>query len=271
MSNATTNKRVVFCTYPSIYSSLVLKKLLDAEGIDVVAIINSTRVLSSEYGVIQAALKQIRLSGWRYSTYLFWVTDFFTLLSSLSSVLRYTRLRTVKAYAKQNDIPIVDTPDINSQPVVDFITSQKPNVLLAAHFNQLVKVPILDSLGFSCINIHPSLLPDYKGVDPVFYALLNNEKHLGVSLHEMVEIFDTGKILNQKAISNNRGSSVYEYNCWLFEAGAELAIEFIKNKNQLEGKSQNGGNYDSWPSSSLVGKFKRAGHKLIAIKELLLK
>jgi len=51
-----------------------------------------------------------------------------------------------------------------------------------------------------CINIHPSLLPEYKGVDPVFFAMKDNSEEIGVSLHEMDEDFDSGRILLQSSI-----------------------------------------------------------------------
>lgn len=274
--NNTQKKRVIFCTYSSIYSSLVLKKLLIARDIDVVGVINSTRVLNSEYGAIQASLKQIKLSGWRYSTYLFLITDLFSLLSSFVSLVRrkkagYQQLKTVTSYAKDNNIPIVETSDINDPFVISFIESQTPDYLLAAHFNQLIKPSILDSANFSCINIHPSLLPGYKGVDPVFYALLNKEKNVGVSLHEMLEVFDTGKIFSQEAYPSNLFNNVYSHNCKLFETGARMAIEYMENKNKAEGKNQGEGGYDSWPSATLVAKFRKDGYKLISIKELLFK
>ena len=272
--NNAPNKRVIFCTYSSIYSSLVFKKLLVARNIDVVGVINSTRVLNSEYGAIQASLKQIKLSGWRYSTYLFLVTDFFSLLSSFTSLVRrkkagYLQLKTVISYARDNNIPIIETSDINDQSVISFIESQTPDFLLAAHFNQLIKKTILDSADFSCINIHPSLLPDYKGVDPVFYALLNKEKNVGVSLHEMLEIFDTGKILSQRAYPRNLYDNVYSHNCRLFELGAKMAIEYMENSRKTEGRGQGEGGYDSWPDAKLVAKLRKDGHKLIRIKELL--
>jgi len=263
-------KRVIFCTYPSLYSSLVLKKLLSADDLEVVAIINSTRVLNKKYGALRAAFKQIQLSGWRYSTYLFLVTDLFSLQSLvLSTIFKNKRLKTVSAYAKLNNIPVIDTPDINSQDVVNFIFSQQTDFLLAAHFNQLVKAPIISSLDLTCVNIHPSLLPGYKGVDPVFYALLGDEKRIGVSLHEMAEEFDTGNIISSKEISSNIAGDVFSNNCRLFEAGAELAIQNIRNENVSTRQVQNGGNYDSWPDNKQVRQLRKKNNKLINLHEYL--
>jgi len=252
-------KRVVFCTYPSLYSSLVLKKLLADDAIDVVGIIRSTRVLNPKYNIIVSHFKQIKLTGWRYSIYMFFVTDVFAVLSVFS---RNKKNKTIQAYAKLQGIPVCDTQDVNKIESIDFIKDMNADVLLAAHFNQLVKAPVFDLNDLEFLNIHPSLLPDYKGVDPVFYALLKGEKDIGVSIHEMLEAFDTGDIHRQKAFSCDQSDNVFSHNCRLFEVGAELAIDVIK-KERSKGIKQKEGNYDSWPNAKLVKDLKKKSYKLI--------
>ena len=257
-------KRLIFCTYPSLYSSLVLKKLLADDAIEIVAIISSTRVLNKNYGSLRGAIKQIQLTGWRYSTYLFFVTDLFTVLSSLLFAGK-KKLLTVSAYAKKHAIPIMQTADINDVEAIDFITSHQAGFLLAAHFNQLVKPAILEMPHLCCLNIHPSLLPDYKGVDPVLYAMLDNKQEIGVTVHKMAESFDTGKILSQYVYTLKPRNTVFTHNCRLFSRGAELAIDSIKQQAIPAGKAQEKGQgtYDSWPDSMRVKKLRQKAYKLI--------
>ena len=54
-------KKLIFCTYSSIYSSRVLKQLLADKDIEILAIINSTRVLSPQYGHLRGSIEQIRI------------------------------------------------------------------------------------------------------------------------------------------------------------------------------------------------------------------
>ena len=251
-------KRLIFCTYSSIYSSIVLKKLLADDGLEVVAIINSTRLISPKYGFFKGACKHIQLSGWRYATYLFMVTDLFSWLKSS---------KTVHAIAKKQAIPVLDTSDINSPEANHFILSKKPQLLLAAHFNQLVKEPLLD---LPCINIHPSLLPAYKGVDPVFYAQLDRQKELGVSLHKMAEDFDTGEVILQKKIHSHPEDSLLSLNCSLFAAGAELVSCYFdpdKKIEQLDKTDVKNNHYDSWPNRSTIKKYRQQGYRLLRLKE----
>ena len=260
-------KRLIFCTYSSIYSSIVLQQLVDDDDIEVVAILNSTRVHHPQYGQIRGAIKQIQLSGWRYSSYLFFVTDLFSWLQPLLSLkgnsLKNNALKTVHTLAKQHQIPILNSRDINQPDAIQFITEKEPEVLLAAHFNQLIKCEILELNNLKSLNIHPSLLPAYKGVDPVFFAMLNNEKRVGVSLHEMAETFDTGKILSQQDLLISENDTLLSVNKKLFAEGASLARAWIKEEQGTaleDGNSE--GQYDSWPTPEQVRQLKQSGRLL---------
>lgn len=261
-------KRVIFCTYSSIYSSKVLELLIADDNIDVVAIINSTRVIHPKYGFFRGAIKQIQASGFRYATYLFMVTDLFRWLQPLSKYKKSV-LKTVHRLATENNIPVLDCVDINSDKAVEFIQKAKPDYLLAAHFNQLLKASVLDLPDMDFLNIHPSLLPNYKGVDPVFFALLDQNKKIGVTLHKMADTFDSGEILMQKSIVNDSNRSLFLANNQLFEEGAELALEWIGNTGlkPVNIVDNTLGQYDSWPSAEKVRYFKRMGNHLIGLSE----
>lgn len=262
-------RKVVFCTYSSIYSSIVLKQLIEDDAIDVVAIINSTRVHHPDFGQLRGAFKQIQMSGLRYSSYLFLLTDLF---SWFQPFLRFKKnaLKTVHGLAIQYNIPIMDTRDINRNDVVSFISGFKPKYLLATHFNQLIKPVLLNLPETECLNIHPSLLPAYKGVDPVFFARLNDEKELGVTLHKMAESFDTGEILSQKRFIPSTEESVLSINAELFMEGAKLASQWISDKEGkfLNQQENNSGNYDSWPTPKQVTQFNKSGKRLSNLPKL---
>ena len=181
-------------------------------------------------------------------------------------------LKSVHAYAKQYGIPILDTPDINNSQSTDFIGKCMPDYLLAAHFNQLVKTPLLELSGVECINIHPSLLPAYKGVDPVFQALLDDNHTTGVTLHRMAETFDTGENLMQLSVRTDKGKSLLFNNSLLFEEGARLALQWIKNNRMSQGLTSDNqkpvASYDSWPTPDEVKAFRKSGKRLIHLSEL---
>ena len=257
-------KQLIFCTYSSVYSSIVLKALLDDEEIEVVAIINSTRVLSPNYGHIRGAFEQIKMTGLRYAFYLFLITDGF---SWSQPVLKNSRssLKTMETIARRGNIPFHNTVDINHKSTIEFISKCAPDYLLAAHFNQLIKRDVLDLPRISCLNIHPSLLPAYKGVDPVFYAISDNNDIAGVSLHNMSEKFDMGDICLQKSCRLHSNESVFEKNCQLFLEGATLAVTWMKNPTKLMQQPKSVDSYDSWPTRQKVKAFHKSGKSLITL------
>ncbi len=259
-------KRLVFCTYPSIYSSLVLKRLLADDALDVVAVVISTRKLKKNIGALRDAWLRIRLSGWRYSTYLFMATELFDVLAMLAPFSK--KLETVYRLANNHDVPVLKSDDINNAQGIEFLESSQADFLLAAHFNQLVKADILDISGLDCLNIHPSLLPAYKGVDPVLFSLLDNNEYIGVTVHRMEQQFDEGAILAQQVFPQRQLDSVFAHNCRLFDAGADLALSVIKQHDRKNGAPQAGeGDYDSWPERSAIKHLRAKQCRLIHLRD----
>lgn len=264
-------KKVIFCTYSSIYSSKILEQLIEDTELELVAVINSIRVLHPRYGHIRGSIEQIRTSGLRYSTYLFFITSFFSWMRPLLFMQKWPLL-SVHSLAKLNNIPLLDARDINDIQSTDFIKKNSPDYLLCAHFNQLLKQQVLGIEGIECINIHPSLLPAYKGVDPVFFAMNDSQKQIGVSLHRMSPTFDTGETLLQASEVRDKTKSLLCNNCHLFEEGIKLALKWMKNNGYSnvipEENKDLVDSYDSWPTAKDVRKFRKSGQRLMHISEL---
>lgn len=265
-------KRVVFCTYASIYSSKILEPLIVDSDIELVAIINSTRVFRPSLNPFMGSIYQLRTSGLRYSSYLFFITDFFKWMQPLLKFRKWP-LRHIHSLAKSNNIPILDTRDINTPEAIHFIEENNPDIVLCAHFNQLLKAPILDIEHVECINIHPSLLPDYKGVDPVFFAMRDNSEKIGVTIHRMNTDFDSGEILLQSEMRLSNSKSLLFNNCQLFQEGAKLAANWIKDNNvqenhKVENSQVTDKNYDSWPNKTDIKQFKNSGYRLMNLSGL---
>lgn len=264
-------KKVIFCTYSSIYSSKVLEQLIVDTDINLVAIINSTRIFRPSLNHVQGAVTQLKASGLRYSFYLFLVTDVFRWIQPLL-LFRKWPLRHIHALAKSNNIPVIDTRDINSPEVTGCIKKYKADYLLCAHFNQLIKEPVFEIDTMQCINIHPSLLPSYKGADPVFFAMRDEAEEIGVTLHKMNQGFDSGEILLQTSIKTDLQKSLFFNNCELYKEGITLALRWIKNESIcLQPKLMNtesNESYYSWPSRTDVTTFIKSGKRLMHLSGL---
>ncbi len=81
--------------------------------------------------------------------------------------------------------------------VLDNLRELEPDVIVVAAYAQIIPEAILNLPKYGCINIHPSLLPKYRGASPVQAAILNGDEITGVTIMQMDKTMDTGPILAQ--------------------------------------------------------------------------
>ncbi len=96
-----------------------------------------------------------------------------------------------------NGIDIDKTASVNSASFIDVMKSLSPDVLLVASFGQILGSELLSAPRTACVNIHASLLPEYRGAAPVCAAILNGDRVTGVTFMRMDEGLDTGGIYLQ--------------------------------------------------------------------------
>ena len=87
---------------------------------------------------------------------------------------------------------------INSQEVIDAVTKANPDLCVISHFERLIKEPLLSVPKMGFINLHPSLLPNYRGMAPQHWPIINGEKEAGITVHYVDEGTDTGDIIVQR-------------------------------------------------------------------------
>lgn len=92
----------------------------------------------------------------------------------------------------------------NSLKEPDFLKQIKalePDIAVVCSYNKLFPKEFLEVVKDGFINVHPSLLPEYRGGNPYSHVIINGEKESGVTLHFMDERFDTGDIISQYKVS----------------------------------------------------------------------
>jgi methionyl-tRNA formyltransferase len=99
--------------------------------------------------------------------------------------------------AKRLSIPLIYLPESSQTSEVQTITEFKADFLLIACWPYLLASEIVNAVDKAALNLHPSLLPDYRGADPVNVQLDCREHNLGVSLHLLSREFDCGDIIGQ--------------------------------------------------------------------------
>ena len=219
----------------------MLERLFDSTRIELAAIVLSTRVLHSDYGFLRGAWEQYRRSGLAYALYLG------------ASVA--PRLNT-------RGVPMLRSKSINQDRA--WIERIAPDLVVSAFFNHHIGEPVIAAARYGAVNIHPSLLPALKGVDPVFYARLQGRPALGVSLHRVTAAIDGGNLLAQRKLPVLERESVLAATARLYGEGAGLLLESIDAiAAGAAGAPQSGeSSYFSWPNRAQVAELRRKGVRL---------
>lgn len=103
-----------------------------------------------------------------------------------------------KVIAKKYNIPVYQKEKIRLD--FEFIKELRPDIILTMAYGQLIPHDLLMIPKYGCYNLHGSLLPQYRGAAPIQFALLNGDKITGVTLMEMVDKMDAGKMYYKKEI-----------------------------------------------------------------------
>ncbi len=118
----------------------------------------------------------------------------------------------IKMFCLQNDIPIFQFDKLNKEGE-DTLKNFEPDLFITASYGQIIKQNILDIPKFGTVNVHPSLLPKYRGPTPIQTAILNGDKVTGVTLMKTDIGLDTGDIILYKEmqiLEEDTSSSVFD-------------------------------------------------------------
>ena len=127
--------------------------------------------------------------------------------------------------AEKNQIPVYYTK--NSAEITEIIDKYQPEVGVLAAFGKIIPDFIINAIPCGIINIHPSLLPKYRGTTPIETALLNNDPETGVSIMRLAKAMDAGNILAQESVAiteETTKQSLYEQ---LSQLGAKLLTQVL--------------------------------------------
>jgi methionyl-tRNA formyltransferase len=109
--------------------------------------------------------------------------------------------RSVRELAEHHGIPVIAPADVNAADVVERVRGLAPDFLFSAMFRQMLKRELLELPRRGALNLHPSMLPKFRGRSPINWALIEGETETGVTLHYMVEKADRGDIVAQRTIA----------------------------------------------------------------------
>ena len=125
-------------------------------------------------------------------------------------------------------LPVTRTGKLtDNQELIDALDSENPGVIFVIDFGQIIREPFLSRM---CLNIHPSLLPEYRGAAPIQRAILDGHERTGVTVFRLAQEMDAGGILAQSAVDISPSDYASDMFPRLAETGCEIACEALKNE-----------------------------------------
>ncbi len=155
--------------------------------------------------------------------------------------------------AEQARIPLFAAGNINHPDSRAVLHSLQPDAICLICFPRRLFPPLLALPRLGCLNVHPSLLPQYRGPAPLFWALRAGATEIGVTVHLMDAGFDSGPILRQEYLALPSGADGTGIDLAWAELGGRLLIAALTGlaAGTLTPQPQPpGGSYQSWPTAA---------------------
>ena len=269
--NINYKKKIVIIANDDVaYSGFLLYPLLTKFSKDISTIFIQDGMLNTKTNPKKLFGQVSKKSGWQYALYL------------VREIINYKAAIFIRKFFFLNNEYILDTPSnlgkrfkisvsrlagsINDESNLQKIKQLEPELIIAIRYAEILKKSVLSVPNKGVINIHPSLLPKYGGLTPVFHAMNHNEKDIGYTIHFMDESIDSGRIVKQEIIKQESGDSVVSLNIRIhIQAGYGL-VSCIDKLTQTIVKNENS-SYFSWADKDDIKKFLKSGMKLIKLSD----
>ena len=133
----------------------------------------------------------------------------------------------VKQKAEEKNAYLFQPSNCNEYEMLRELRALSPDVIVVASYGQKLGRELLQLPRYYCLNIHPSLLPRYRGAEPVARAIMNGDRDTGVCITKMVEKMDAGPILGLTKVPIPLDVTTPEMEDKLAVIGADLLVDVI--------------------------------------------
>ena len=155
----------------------------------------------------------------------------------------------VKEFAIEKNLKIYQPVKVrNNTEFIDELKKINPDVICVVAYGKILPKEILEIAKYGCINVHGSLLPQYRGAAPIQWAVLNGDKTTGITTMYMDEGMDTGDIILKREVEIGENETTGELWDKLSKIGGELLVETLKNiENGTAPRKKQGDNFTMAP------------------------
>lgn len=122
-------------------------------------------------------------------------------INVLGVILRYDKQdKVLRTISEENNIPVIVDKNVNSDEFVEYCKNLHLDLGVSMSFNQIIKINLRKTAKHGFINCHAGKLPNYRGRNILNWALINDEKEIGITTHFIDDGIDTGDIILQEIV-----------------------------------------------------------------------
>lgn len=133
----------------------------------------------------------------------------------------------LKIFARKYNIPVFSPEKLNNPETISLLQGLEADIWLVIAYGKIIPQNILDIMPHKVLNIHPSLLPQYRGPAPIHASLRNGDASTAVSLMQLDHLMDHGPIIAQKKITISPTDTYVELEHKIIQTSATLLIEYL--------------------------------------------
>ncbi len=143
----------------------------------------------------------------------------------------------VKEFALKNNIPVLQPEKVKgNRELYEKLRDLAPDISVVVAYGKILPKEIIEIPKYKTINVHASLLPEYRGSAPIHRALLDGKDKTGVCIMEIVEELDAGDIYECKEVEIKEEDDIVSLHDKLAKEGAKLLVKVLKDIE--EGKAK---------------------------------
>lgn len=133
----------------------------------------------------------------------------------------------VHLWAQERQVPVYHPLNFKNEQDIEDFKNLRLDVAVVAGYGLLLPEPILKTPRQGCLNIHPSILPRWRGPSPIQYTILSGDRQTGVSTMILDRGMDTGNVIDQKIIPLDLTETAPQLNNILWHMGAEMMCQTL--------------------------------------------
>lgn len=173
----------------------------------------------------------------------------------------------VRWMAAEAGVPVLEQADVNTVAFARLVESKGVDLIVSAAASQIFKARILHTPPKGCINLHNAPLPRYRGMLPNFWQLYHGEEYSVLTIHEMTERLDKGRIILQRKTRIEPQMSLEELIKLTKNANADALMDALRmledGHAEYTDPPAEKGSYFTFPTRREVKEFRRRGHRVV--------